>query len=374
MIKKAVLSIVVLISFLSCSQRKSNGSGDPKDSITISGKVNFPQDGFIILEEIGENKPTSIDTVRINSDSSFFLEVRNSEPGFYRLNFFNKQYVNLILNKEDIKVNVDGHTQNGASEISGSTDTEYYNRINNIMQNFQSKVNPLQNEYVQAKNKGNEKKMAEIENKFMRYQAENTEKIKSEIRDMKNSIAALYAVNYLNAEEEFPFLDSLAAEIKVKLPHSKYVNKFVEQVEGMKALSIGEMAPDIVLPDPDGNEVKLSSLRGNYVLIDFWAAWCRPCRIENPNVVRLYNEYNNKGFEVFGVSLDRTKKDWVEAIQKDKLTWTHVSDLSYFNSKAAALYNINAIPATFLLDKEGKIIGKNLRGKALENKLKEIFG
>ncbi|MDQ3393873.1 MAG: TlpA family protein disulfide reductase [Bacteroidota bacterium] len=374
MIKNIVFGLGVVFIFFSCSQRKSNGSGEAKDTITISGKVNFPQDGFIVLEEIGENKPISIDTVRLNSDSSFFLEVRNTEPGYYRLNFFNKQFVNLILNKEDVSMVVDGHTQNGLAEVNGSTDTDFYNVINNIMHNFQAKVNPLQNEYVKAKNKGNEKKMAEIENLFLEYQSENTRLIKSEIRDMKHSIAALYAVNYLNTEEEFPFLDSLASEIKVKLPHSKYVNKFVEQVEGMKAISIGQVAPDIVLPNTEGKEVKLSSLRGNYVLIDFWAAWCRPCRMENPNVVRLYNEYNQKGFEVFGVSLDRKKEDWVEAIQKDKLTWTQVSDLSYFNSKAAELYKVNAIPATFLLDKEGKIIGKNLRGKDLEDKLKEIFG
>lgn len=370
MYKNVFFGIAIVLSFLSCSQRKSNGSGEPKDTITISGKVNFPQDGYIVLEEIGENRPTSIDTVRLNSDSSFFFEVRNTEPGFYRLNFFNKQFVNLILNKEDVNVVVDGHTQNGIAEINGSTDTDHYNRINAIMQSFQAKVNPLQNDFVQAKNRGNEKKMEEIESKFMAYQAENTQLIKAEIRSMKNSIAALYAVNYLNAEEEFPFLDSLANEMKIRLPHSKYAKRFVEQVEGMKALSIGQQAPDIVLPNPDGEEKSLSSLRGKYVLLDFWAAWCRPCRVENPNIVRLYNEYNDKGFEVFGVSLDRKKEDWIAAIQKDNLNWTNVVDLG---SKAAILYNVNTIPESYLLDREGKIIGKNLRGKALEEKLEEIF-
>jgi peroxiredoxin len=373
MINKVLLSLFIASSLFSCSQRRSSGS-EVNDSITITGKVNYPQDGFIVLEEIGENKPNIIDSVRLNADSSFVLEIRNTEPGFYRLNFFNKQFVNLILNKEDIDLKVDGHNQNGNAQVNGSTDTEHFNRVNAMMQSFQAKVTPLQNEYIQARNSNNERKMQEIENKFIAYQAENTRKIKAEIREMKHSIAALYAVNYLNAEEEFPFLDSLASELKIKMPNSKYAKKFVEQVNNMRALSIGQVAPDINLPDPNGNEVKLSSLRGNYVLIDFWAAWCKPCRVENPNVVKLYNQYNDKGFEVFGVSLDRKKQDWVEAIEKDGLHWTQVSDLEYFNSKAAALYQINAIPATFLLDKEGKIIGKNLRGKALEEKLKEIFG
>ncbi|CAN5402775.1 TlpA disulfide reductase family protein [soil metagenome] len=373
MIKQVLLGLFITSTLFSCSQRKSSGS-EVKDSIIISGRVNYPQDGFIVLEEIGENKPNIIDSVRLNADSSFVLEVRNTEPGFYRLNFFNKQFVNLILNKEDIDLQVDGHNQNGNAQVNGSTDTEHFNRINSLMQSFQAKVTPLQNEYVQARNTNNEGKMQEIENQFIAYQAENTRKIKAEIREMKHSIASLYAVNYLNAEEEFPFLDSLASEMKIKMPNSKYAKKFVEQVNNMRSLSIGQVAPEINLPDPEGNEVKLSSLRGKYVLIDFWAAWCKPCRMENPNVVKLYNKYNDQGFEVFGVSLDRKKEDWVEAIKKDGLNWTQVSDLEYFNSKAASLYQINAIPATYLLDKDGKIIGKNLRGKALEDKLKEIFG
>ena len=109
------------------------------------------------------------------------------------------------------------------------------------------------------------------------------------------------------------------------------------------------------------------------MLIDFWAAWCKPCRQENPNVVRLYNQYNSKGFEVFGVSLDRSREDWVKAIADDRLTWTQVSDLQYFNSAAATLYQIQAIPATYLVDPDGKIIAKDLRGPSLEAKLAELF-
>jgi thiol-disulfide isomerase/thioredoxin len=119
--------------------------------------------------------------------------------------------------------------------------------------------------------------------------------------------------------------------------------------------------------------VKLSSLQGKYVLVDFWAKWCGPCRQENPNVVRLYNRYKDKGFTVYGVSLDRNKTDWLKAIEEDKLTWTHVSDLKYWQSDAAKLYNITAIPFSLLLDPDGKIIAKNLRGPSLEKKLEEIF-
>jgi thiol-disulfide isomerase/thioredoxin len=117
----------------------------------------------------------------------------------------------------------------------------------------------------------------------------------------------------------------------------------------------------------------LSSLKGKVVLIDFWASWCGPCRKENPNVVRIYNKYHNEGFEIFGVSLDRNRDSWLKAIKNDNLSWIHVSDLKYWQSEGARLYGVNSIPFTVLLDKDGKILAKGLRGKSLEDKLEEIF-
>lgn len=144
--------------------------------------------------------------------------------------------------------------------------------------------------------------------------------------------------------------------------------------------NVGEKAPEISLPDPEGEVRKLSDLKGKVVLVDFWAAWCRPCRMENPNVVRIYKEYRNKqfkygeGFEVYSVSLDRNKTDWTRAIQQDGLLWdNHVSDLKFWGSEAARTYNINAIPATFLIDENGVILARNLRGKALENALQKML-
>lgn len=138
-------------------------------------------------------------------------------------------------------------------------------------------------------------------------------------------------------------------------------------------LGEGGEAPEIALPDQNGNVIKLSSLRGKVVLIDFWASWCGPCRMENPNVVRVYKQYKDKGFEILGVSLDRDKQAWLDAIAKDGLTWKHVSDLKYWQSEAAKTYNVTGIPLTVLIDKDGKIIAKNLRGPALEAKLKQLF-
>jgi peroxiredoxin len=141
-----------------------------------------------------------------------------------------------------------------------------------------------------------------------------------------------------------------------------------------ETLAIGAIPPEIELPTPEGGTMKLSDLRGKVVLLDFWASWCRPCRAENPNVVRVYNKYKNKGFDILSVSLDRSRGPWLQAIEKDKMTWHHVSDLKYWQSVAAKTYRVSSIPATFLLDKDGKIIAKNLRGPALEAKLKEVLG
>lgn len=146
------------------------------------------------------------------------------------------------------------------------------------------------------------------------------------------------------------------------------------RVNQIKALMVGNTAPEIEQPTPEGQTLKLTDLRGQYVMIDFWASWCRPCRMENPNVVRAYNKYRKSGFEILGVSLDKDKNKWVQAIQQDGLTWKHVSDLGGWSARPAADYGISSIPATLLLDREGKILAKNLRGPALEAKLQELFG
>lgn len=143
--------------------------------------------------------------------------------------------------------------------------------------------------------------------------------------------------------------------------------------DGEVGLKIGQKAPDISLPDTSGNLKTLSSLRGKYVLIDFWASWCGPCRFENPNVVRLFQKYKDKEFDILSVSLDQEKKNWLRAIEADGMEWNHVSDLKKWESSIVPVYHIDAIPMTFLLDKEGVIIGKNLRGADLEKKLASIL-
>ncbi|OFZ63179.1 MAG: hypothetical protein A3D92_04260 [Bacteroidetes bacterium RIFCSPHIGHO2_02_FULL_44_7] len=201
-----------------------------------------------------------------------------------------------------------------------------------------------------------------------------------------NIILTTYAVPPMNFEDWDPssldVLKEVAAAFEKKFKDSPMTETLSAQVyqievaydEHLANSSGTRVAPEIALKNPSGQEIRLSSLRGNYVLIDFWASWCAPCRQESPNVVRLYNKYKNKGFTVYSVSLDANAEAWKAAIVKDGLNWpNHVSDLLEWKSPMPQLYGFNSIPHTVLVNKEGKIIGTGLRGAALEQKLKEIF-
>lgn len=178
-----------------------------------------------------------------------------------------------------------------------------------------------------------------------------------------------YAENFINLYQP---KEQIVQTIRQRITFIEAKRKAQEEAE--RITGIGVVPPPIELPEPDGTPLALSSLRGKYVLLDFWASWCVPCRNENPNVVRIYQKYKNKGFEILGISLDQNRTQWLDAIENDQLTWLHVSDLKGWRSQAAQDYRVTAIPATFLLDKEGKVIAKNLRGASLERELASILG
>ncbi|WP_373522614.1 redoxin domain-containing protein [Aquiflexum sp.] len=360
---------IVLLTLFSCS------TGDKRvfdGTIKVSGTLTNAPEGKPVLSQFVDDSNEAIDELELKSGGKFEYELKLEGPGFYELNLMDKKIVRLALYDQDVQIFYDFDDENSL-KIEGSEDSKNMLKIESIMTEYQEKLNELNDAYFEAMSKRDQEAIKAIQNKAMEMESVQGQKVKETLEEMRGSFAAMAGISLLNLKNDFLFVDQLVSELNEKYPDTKMIQVMGNQLNEMRALSIGQIAPEISLPDPDGNLVNLSDLRGKYVLIDFWAAWCRPCRQENPNVVKLYNEYNEKGFEVFGVSLDRTKDAWVKAIAEDELTWTHVSDLKYFNSAAAALYQINAIPATYMLDPEGKIIAKDLRGASLENKLKEIF-
>ncbi|WP_210464886.1 TlpA disulfide reductase family protein [Rufibacter roseolus] len=371
--KQLILAAASLLVIGAC-QKKGVATADTDKSYRISGKINNMTTGKVYLDELGEQAFVPFDTASINKDGTFLLEGTVNEPAIYKLGFENQEGVMLVVDNKSIQVTADSGKVAQTYTVTGSKDSELIKELNGIMQGMQQSATALNQQFQEAANSGNQAEVKRLQEQFMNLQKDNQTKLKAFVKANPSSVVSVYtAGNILNLDEHYTFVDSMATAFKAALPNSKYTKSLEERLTKLRSTAMGSVAPDIKLPSPTGPEVALSSLKGKYVLIDFWASWCGPCRQENPNVVRMYNKYKDKGFEIFGVSLDQDRAKWLKAIENDKLTWPHVSDLKGWESSAAALYGITAIPQTVLLDKEGKIIAKNLRGPALEEKLASLL-
>ena len=257
----------------------------------------------------------------------------------------NANYAQLQKNKAALEQNV-----NEANQTGRLVYTKSQNIISSVVQQYQTMFN--------------------------QESEKNSQELKNLLLKNKDDIAVLMFLDNFPREKNAALHNEVVMALYAKYPNHQLVKeRYAIETSPATATSVGAIAPDLAFPDPDGNIRKLSDLRGKVVLLDFWASWCRPCRGENPHVVAMYQKYHDKGFEVFSVSLDRDKESWKRAIAADGLVWpNHVSDLKYWSSEAARTYGVSSIPSTFLLDQNGRIIAKNLRGEALSNALKQLFG
>ncbi len=374
-----VFNFLFALILTNCSPEKKAEAVDSGWTIVLSGKVGFPQQGPISIQEIMQNGSGRRDTITLKKDYTFAKTVRLTEPGFYNINFFGRQAVNVMLNRSNVELNVDGNNQQGFVDIKGSPDHDLINTVQRMMGESQggAEMMALQTEYEKAVAAKNDIKVAELRASAAKIIERNAKSLAAFLAQQPASLALfnlLQDPNLIDKDKNIDLFLSATEKFKKAWPTSRFTKELSAMTEKIKITAVGQQAPEIALANPAGQIVKLSSLQGKYVLIDFWAKWCGPCRQENPNVVKAYKRFKSKGFEVYGVSLDRNKEDWVKAIAEDGLTWTHVSDLKYFECQAAKDYNINAIPLSILLDKTGKIIAKNLRGAALESKLEEVLG
>jgi peroxiredoxin len=373
---KTILFLVLALTFsCSTSGKEDDKPADNSWTVTIKGKVGFPQQGQIVIQELKDGSTGWQDTIKLKSNYTFVKKIKLVEPGFYRINFYNKQVLNVILNKTDIEVNVDGNNAQGFFEVKGSPDLDLIRKVQDVKQQENTEVAKINEDYNVAGQQRDDKKMAQLRQAYADALKKYGDQVASMLIDASPSLAVINLLqnNALDKDEYFSTFVSIADKLKKEWPAYSQSKNFVEYVDRLKSTAVGQVAPELSLPDTSGQIVKLSSMRGKYVLVDFWAKWCGPCRAENPNVVRVYNKYKDKGFTVFGVSLDRSKEDWLKAIKEDNLTWTHVSDLKFWQSEAAKIYSITGIPFSILLDPNGVIIAKNLRGQALEAKLAEVI-
>ena len=380
--KPFLFVMIVVAGLVSC--------GDKDDKyFQVKGTVKNSQAKMIYLEEtpVSTMQRMVLDSTTLEKDGSFELKAKTTGESLFNLRLDAEVYpfVSVVNDEDEVTVHADFKKTDEFYTVEGSpasqqvkeylfTSGKYFRKIYDarVQIDSLSQANvpdsTLQEIVTQL-----EKQSAEVKT----YTNQFIEKSKSPVV----TIFALGSFQSTGSQLGIQGFDQDEMERMINQTVKKYpdhtgllsIKKSFDQQKEKNAGLMGKQAPEIVLPDTEGKEVKLSSLKGKYVLVDFWASWCKPCRVENPNVVAAYNKFKDKNFTILGVSLDQKKDEWLKAIQADQLDWQHISDLKYWSSIVVPMYNIQGIPYNVLLDPEGKVIAENLRGAQLENKLNEVL-
>lgn len=368
--KRNILILLVAVIFAACSTAE-------KSNFELKGTISNYEGDVYVKKSINGEKASIIDTATVvDGKFGFSFDVEGDEiitlvKGAKRSDVL----VKLFVMPGEATVDLDLEDLSTVKVISSPLDLEYAKcraadaEFNSFMADFRAK-------YKAAQESKNEK---EVEALVAEY-----EKASGEQKEIKETIFDNNRTNLLGLDLAFALrivydadekkLEELVGIWETSFPNNSNTKAARKILDTKIATAIGVVAPDFTQNDPEGNPITLSSLRGKVILVDFWASWCSPCRQENPNVVKMYNRFKDKGFDIIGVSLDSKKADWLKGIEDDGLVWNHVSDLGGWKNKVSSeIYGIRSIPSTMLLDENGVIIAKNLRGEELEAKIAEIL-
>ncbi|MGN6181450.1 MAG: redoxin domain-containing protein [Mucilaginibacter sp.] len=360
--------LIAILAFASCAH---------DNEFVISGTVkNRGNVKAVYLLEADSTQISVVDSTMLSQDGTFKFKHNGPYANLYKLRVGTNIFDLIAKNGDDITFNTDLNDNLHNYTIDGSQESQKIQEYNKISNYYIDKNNKIVNEYqakAQALGKESDSLLKVYRPLFLQTMDDEAAATLKFVNANKSSLAAFYAATSLDPDKYEQQLIAYADAIKGQFSGNPAVRQFEKQMEATKPISIGHAAPDFSTVSIDNKPVKLSDYKGKYVMLDFWASWCGPCRQENPNVVKQYAAFHQKGLNILGISLDTSKTNWQQAISADKITWAQASDMKNFDGPTERLYHIEAIPSNFIIDPKGIIIAKNLRGEALEDFLNKTF-